>query len=451
MAEWIVDGTASVDLHECDLTRFEAHQLSPSFIRDRGIQNYVEVYDIVHPLQPMEEPRPLRTSPFYEREAELGAYFLEGGGWERPHWYGVNEALLARYEVPGRNAWAARYWHPIVGAEARATRDGAAMFDVTPLKRITVEGPGAAAFLDRLTTNRIDRPVGSVVYSLLLDEGGGVRSDLTVARLATDRFQVGANGPLDLEEFERRAADAARGDVVVRDITAGTCCIGLWGPRARDVLSSVTDADLSNDAFGYFKAREIWVGAVPVTALRVSYVGELGWELYTSADMGLRLWDTLWAAGREHGLIAAGRGAFGSLRLEKGYRFAGVDMTTEHDPFEAGLGFAVRMDKGDFVGRVALEGRSADTVRRRLVPLLIDDPAAVVMGKEPVRVDGRPAGYVTSAGFGYTIGSAIAYAWLPTTAARPGQRVTIRYFGEDVPATVREEPLFDREMARLRS
>jgi glycine cleavage system aminomethyltransferase T len=167
--------------------------------------------------------------------------------------------------------------------------------------------------------------------------------------------------------------------------------------------------------------------------------------------MGLRLWDTLWTAGREHGVIAAGRGAFGSLRLEKGYRFAGVDMTTEHDPYEAGLGFAIRMDKGEFVGRDALIGKSAATVERRLVPLLIDDPAAVVMGKEPVHVDGRPAGYVTSAGFGYSIGSAIAYAWLPAAATRPGQSATIRYFGEAVPARVAKDPLFDPDMRRLRS
>ncbi len=449
MAEWLVDGGSTFDLHECDLNRFEAHQLSPSFIHDRGVQNYVEVYDIVHPLQPMEEPRPLRTSPFYERESELGAYFLEGAGWERPHWYGVNESLLGRYEIPSRNAWAAQYWHPIIGAEARATREGVAMYDVTPLKRIAVEGDGAAAFLESLTTNRVDRPVGTVVYSLLLDERGGVRSDLTIARLGEDRFQVGANGPLDLDVFERHAQ--YDGSVSVRDITSGTCCIGLWGPRARDVLSAVTDADVSNETFPYFRARDIWVGSVPVTALRLSYVGELGWELYTSADMGLRLWDTLWTAGRARGLIAGGRGAFGSLRLEKGYRSSGVDMTTEHDPYEAGLGFAVRMDKGDFVGRDALVGKSADTVQRRLVPLLIPDPQAVVMGKEPVHVDGRPAGYVTSAGFGYTIGSAIAYAWLPAAVGRPGQPVTIRYFGDDVPATVAREPLFDPQMLRLRS
>jgi dimethylglycine oxidase len=455
MAEWIVEGGSTLDLHECDVNRFEAHQLAPSFIHDRGIQNYIEVYDIVHPLQPMEHPRPMRTSPFYEREQELGAYFLEGGGWERPHWYGVNETLLGRYRerIPARNAWAARYWHPIAGAEALATREAAGLYDVTPLKRLEVTGPGALRFLDRLTTNRLDRPVGTVVYSLMLDERGGIRSDLTIARLGEDRFQVGANGPLDLDTLSRAAADDRNGEgaVQVRDITSGTCCIGLWGPKARDVLASVTEADVSNEAFGYFRAKELWVGTVPVTALRLSYVGELGWELYTTADMGLKLWDTLWQAGQAHGLVAAGRSAFGSLRLEKGYRAWGTDMTTEHDPFEAGLGFAVRMDKGDFVGRRALLDRTADTVERRLAVLVIDDPAAVVMGREPVEVDGRPAGYVTSAGFGFSIGAPIAYAWLPAAAARPGQPVRIRYFGDPVTARVAEEPLFDPGMQRLRA
>jgi dimethylglycine oxidase len=451
MAEWIAEGGSTSDLHECDINRFERHQLAPSFIHDRGIQNYVEVYDIVHPLQPMEHPRPMRTSPFYEREQELGAYFLEGGGWERPHWYGVNEGLLGRYgdRIPSRNGWAARYWHPIAGAEALATRDAVGLYDVTPLKRLEVTGPGALAFLDGLTTNRLDRPVGSVVYSLMLDERGGIRSDLTIARLGADRFQIGANGQLDLDLLRRHAP--SDGSVEVRDVTSGSCCIGLWGPRARDVLASVTDADVSNEAFGYFRAQELWIGTVPVTALRLSYVGELGWELYTTADMGLRLWDTLWRAGQAHGMVAAGRSAFGSLRLEKGYRAWGTDMTNEHDPFEAGLAFAVRMDKGEFVGREALVGRSEATAERQLVALVIGDPAAVVMGREPVHVDGRPAGYVTSAGFGFSVGAAIAYAWLPAAAAQPGQAVTIQYFGAPVPATVAADPLFDAGMTRLRS
>ncbi|MGH2474075.1 MAG: FAD-dependent oxidoreductase, partial [Candidatus Limnocylindrales bacterium] len=244
MAEWLVDGGSATDLHDCDMARFEPYQLAPKFIAERGVQNYVEVYDIVHPLQPMADPRPLRVPPWYEREQELGATFLESGGWERPHWYGVNEALLGRYEIPGRNAWAARYWHPIAGAEARATRDAVAMYDMTPLKRLEVTGPGALGFLDRLTTNRLDRPVGTVVYTLMLDERGGIRSDLTIARLGVDRFQIGANGTLDVDYLERRTP--RDGSVLVRDITAGTCCIGLWGPRARDVLAAATDADVSN-------------------------------------------------------------------------------------------------------------------------------------------------------------------------------------------------------------
>jgi glycine cleavage system aminomethyltransferase T len=305
------------------------------------------------------------------------------------------------------------------------------------------------AFLQRLTTNDLDRPVGRVVYTLLLQDDGGIRSDLTIARLADDRFQVGANGQLDLVWFERHLPDD--GSVHVRDVTAGTCCIGLWGPRARDVLAPLTGDDVSNEGFGYFRAKRLHVGHVPVTALRLSYVGELGWELYATADMGRKLWDVLWEAGRPHGMVAAGRSAFGSLRLEKGYRSWGTDMTAEHDPFEAGLGFAVRMDKGEFVGRAALEARAEAVTGPRLTCLTLEDNEAVVMGKEPVFADGVPAGYVTSAAFGYSVGRSIAYAWLPAEVAQPGRQVEIEYFGERLRAVVTAEPLFDREMARLRA
>jgi glycine cleavage system aminomethyltransferase T len=305
------------------------------------------------------------------------------------------------------------------------------------------------AFLQRLTTNDLDRPAGRVVYTLLLQDDGGIRSDLTIARLADDRFQVGANGQLDLDWFERHLPDD--GSVHVRDVTAGTCCIGLWGPRARDVLAPLTGDDVSNEGFGYFRAKRLHVGHVPVTALRLSYVGELGWELYATADMGRKLWDVLWEAGRPHGMVAAGRSAFGSLRLEKGYRSWGTDMTAEHDPFEAGLGFAVRMDKGEFVGRAALEARAEAVTGPRLTCLTLEDNEAVVMGKEPVFADGVPAGYVTSAAFGYSVGRSIAYAWLPAEVAQPGRQVEIEYFGERLRAVVTAEPLFDREMARLRA
>ncbi|WP_329215417.1 FAD-dependent oxidoreductase [Streptomyces sp. NBC_01485] len=445
VAEWMVDGRPSLDLHECDLARFEEAQRSPSYVRERGCQQFVEVYDVLHPLQPMERPRPLRVSPFHARQQELGAFFLEGGGWERPHWYEANAPLADGLDVPERDAWSARYWSPVAAAEAKATRERVALYDMTPLRRLEVTGPGALAFLDRMTSNNLRKKPGAVTYTLLLDETGGIRSDLTVARLAPDRFQVGANSPADLDWLLRHAPR----DVQIRDITSGTCCIGVWGPLARDLVQPLTGDDFSHEGFGYFRARDTYLGHVPVTAMRLSYVGELGWELYTSADLGLRLWDTLWEAGQEHGVIAAGRSAFNSLRLEKGYRAWGTDMTDEHDPYEAGVGFAVRMDKDGFVGQEALEGlENRAAPARRLTPLLLDDPAHVVLGKEPVYVGGVPAGYVTSASYGYTLGRCVAYAWLPALAT--GTAVQIEYFGARVPATVAEEPLFDPKMTRIR-
>ncbi|MGW0735019.1 GcvT family protein [Streptomyces sp. NPDC002851] len=448
VAEWLVDGHCSTfDLHEFDVNRFEPQQLAPEYVLERDCQNFVEVYDILHPLQPAGAPRPLRTSPFHPRQQELGALFLEAHNWERPQWYAANEPLLAGREIPTPNDWAARYWSPIVGAEAQATREGVAMYDMTALKRLEVTGRGAAAFLQYLTTGNIDKSVGSVTYTLLLDVDGGIRSDVTIARLAKDRFQVGANGELDLDWFTRHLPED--GSVQVRDITSGTCCIGLWGPKAREVLQPLTDADFSNAGLKFFRAKQAYIGSVPVTAMRLSYVGELGWELYTTADMGLKLWDTLWEAARPYGGIAAGRGAFNSLRLEKGYRSFGTDMTYEHDPYEAGVGFAVKMDKGDFLGKAALERRAA-AVTRRLTCLTIDDPQAVVMGKEPVYDGDRPVGYVTSAAYGYTIGKGIAYAWLPAELATPGRTLHIGYFDQLIPAVVGEEPLFDPKMQRLR-
>ncbi|MFJ7999392.1 FAD-dependent oxidoreductase [Streptomyces sp. NPDC096310] len=446
VAEWLTDGRPSVDVHECDLHRFEDVQLSPGYVAERGARQFAEVYDIVHPLQPAERPRPLRVSPFYARQRELGAVFLESGGWERPHWYEANAPLAASVDLPARDAWSARYWSPIVAAEARATRERVALYDMTPLRRLEVTGAGALDFLQRMTTNQLARKTGAVTYTLLLDEAGGIRSDLTVARLGERLFQVGANSGQDLDWLLRHAPD----DVLVRDVTSGTCCVGVWGPLARALVQPLTRDDFSHQAFGYFRAGRTWIGDVPVTALRLSYVGELGWELYTGADTGPRLWDTLWEAGRDLGVIAAGRGAFDSLRLEKGYRAWGRDMTTEHDPYEAGLGFAVRMDKGDFTGRDALADRAAQAPGRRLVCLTLDDPAAVVLGKEPVYVDGSALGYVTSAGYGYTVGRTVAYAWLPAAHAVPGTAVSVEYFGEKVPATVAEEPLFDPGMSRIR-
>ncbi|KUL42210.1 GcvT family protein [Actinoplanes awajinensis] len=425
LAEWMVTGRSSLDLHECDLNRFDPAQLTPAYVRERSIRSFAEVYDIVHPLDPP-SVRDVRVSPFHARQTELGAVFGESAatGWERPLWYAVNPPPP---EPRPRDEWSSRHWSPIAETEARITRERVALYDMTPLTRLEVTGP--VSFLQDLTSGNVDRKVGSVVYTLLLDAAGGIRSDITVARLAEDRFQVGANGPLDLDHLLREALGKP---VTVRDITGGTCGLGLWGPRARDLVAPLTDIDLSPDAFRYFQCRQGHIGTVPVTMLRLSYVGELGWEIYARADHGLKLWDTLWTAGREHGVIAAGRAAFTSLRLEKGYRSWGVDMTTEDDPYQAGLAAGAEPD-------------------RRLTCLVLADAGAVPLGREPVYADGVPVGHVTSAAFGHTIGAPIAYAWLPSALAVPGTHLEIGYFDRRLAATVAAEPLFDPKHDRLRS
>jgi len=446
VAQLLVDGHSEVDTHDIDVHRFEEVQLAPSYVYETAQQNFVEVYDILHPLQPKLSPRDLRVTPFHVRQRELGSVFLEAAGWERPHWFEANAPLLKKLphdaHPPARDAWSAQFHSPIAAAEAWQTRNGVALYDMTPLKRVEISGPGSLEFLQSLTTNQLDKSVGSVTYTLMLDNTGGIRSDVTVARLEPEVFQVGINGNIDVDHFLKHAPAG----VQVRDITGGTCCIGVWGPLARDLVQPLSHEDFSHQGLKYFRARKARIAGVPVVAMRLSYVGELGWEIYTGAENGLRLWDALWAAGQPLGVIAAGRAAFNSLRLEKGYRLWGTDMTTEHDPYEAGVDFAVRPAKGDFLGRDALEGR---TPSRRLRCLTIDDGRTVVLGKEPVFVDGVASGYVTSAAYGYTVGRPIAYAWLPASADI-GSSVEIEYFGRRVAATVAAEPLVDPGMERIR-
>ncbi|MBB2992961.1 heterotetrameric sarcosine oxidase gamma subunit [Mycolicibacterium iranicum] len=448
-AEWIIDGTPSIDTHECDLYRFEDAARSPEFVLQTSTQAFVEVYDVIHPHQHRTALRGLRTSPFHHRHTELGAYFFEGGGWERPAWFESNSTLAQRLfddglAVPDRDEWAGRFWSPISVAEAHWTRQSVAMYDMTPLTRYEVCGPGAASFLQRMTTNNVDKSVGSVTYTLLLDDAGGIRSDLTVARLGPDTFQVGANSPMDLDWLSRHKPS----DVMLRDITGGTCCLGVWGPKAREVLAPLCPDDLSHGAFGYFRARHTHLGAIPVTMMRVSYVGELGWEIYASAEYGAALWDLVAESGAPHDIIPAGRIAFNSLRIEKGYRSWGTDMTAEHRPAAAGLDFAVRFGKDtDFVGKEALQTAAAPATTLRSI--VFDDPDAAVLGKEPVSLGGTCVGYITSAGHSATIGRTIAYAWLPSHVA-VGDVVTVAYRGATHAARVHAEPVVDPEMTRIK-
>ena len=454
VAEWIVNGEPTTDLRECDILRFHPHAHSRPYVRARAAQQYREVYDIIHPLQQMDSPRNLRLTPFYARQKELGAVFFENAGWERPQWYDSNAGLLDSLNVTGesRDGWEAREWSPTVAAEHVATRERVALFDLTPFAQFEVTGHGSLAALQKLTTNQMNKPVGAITYTSLLTPSGGIKCDLTVTRLGEDRFMVVTGGAMGLHDLEWiRAHLPNDGSVAVNDISSSQCCIGLWGPRARDLLSRVCEDDLSNEGFPYMTARPITIGEVPALALRISYVGELGWEIYTPSELGLHLWDTLWEAGQPLGVIAAGGGAFDSLRLEKGYRLLGNDIHTEYNPYEAGIGFAVRMRKGNFIGRDALREVREQGLKRKLCCMTLDDPARVVMGKEPILDGDRVLGYVTSANYGHSIGRGIVYGYLPVEYDEVGTAVDVLYFGERLQATVAREPLYDPSGDKMRA
>jgi glycine cleavage system T protein len=447
VAEWIVEGTPSLDVWHMDSRRFGLAYRSREYTLERTKEIYETYYDVKYPGHERQAGRPLRVSPAYPRLQALGAVFGEKAGWERANWFEPNAARGDESLRP--SGWAGKLWSPAIGAEHVACRETAALFDESSFAKLDVSGPNAAEFLERLCTNRVARDVGQITYTQMLNPRGGIECDFTVTRLSDDLFRIvtgTAFGQHDLAWIRQHAPED--GSIQVEDITSKVACFGLWGPRTRDILEPLTTDDLSNETFGYMRAREIAVGLVPCLALRVTYVGELGWELYCPAELGLELWDTIWEAGREHGLVAGGYKAIDSLRLEKGYRVWGTDITPEDTSFEAGLSFAVKLDKGDFIGREALV--AAGGPERALCCLTLEDSRAIALGSEPVRVEEELVGRVTSGGYGYTVERSIAYAYLPAGHA-VGTEVAVEIFGEWVPGVVAEEPLFDPKGDRIRA
>ena len=447
VAEWIVEGTPSLDVWHMDSRRFGRAYRSREYTLARTKEIYETYYDVKYPGHERSAGRPLRVSSAYERLQQLGAAFGEKSGWERANWFEPNAASGDESLRP--RGWAGKHWSPAIGAEHIACREAAAMFDESSFAKILVSGEGAADLLESLCANRVVRDVGQVTYTQMLNPRGGIECDFTVTRLAEDRFRIvtgTAFGQHDLAWIAQHVPDD--GSVQVVDETSAHACFGLWGPRARDILQPLTSTDLANQAFPYMRARELAVGRIPCLALRVTYVGELGWELYCPSEFGVALWDTIWEAGQPHGLVAGGYKAIDSLRLEKGYRVWGADITTEDTPFEAGLGFAVKLDKGDFVGREALASR--DDPERLLRCLTLEDPRAIALGSEPVRVGDDPVGRVTSGGYGYTVEQSIAYAYLPAEHD-VGTEIAVEIFGEWVPGVVSAEPLFDPAGERIRA
>jgi 4-methylaminobutanoate oxidase (formaldehyde-forming) len=458
VASWIVDGEPELDLWQMDIRRFGGqHWRSREWTLARTTEVYATYYDIHYPNEERQAGRPLRMAPTYDRLAALGAVFGEKSGWERPNWFepsagdsrfGGREALERRRP----RGWAGEHWSPAIAAEALATRGAAGLFDETSFSKLEVVGPGACDFLDRMAANRVDVPVGRIVYTALLNRRGGIEADLTITRIAPDRYFLvtgTAVGQHDLAWLRGHLPED--GSVQLNDLTSGRSCFGLWGPRARDILAPLTTDDVSNDGFPYLTARPITIGRVPVLALRVTYVGELGWELYAHMEFAVTLWDTLIEAGRPLGLTPAGYRAIDALRLEKGYRVWSTDITPDETPFEAGLGFAVALDKGvDFVGREALVAARAAGPRKRLRCLVLDDARAVCFGNEPVRIGGDVVGRVTSGGSGFAVEKSIAYAYLPPDSPI-GTRGEIDVFGEWIGFEAVREPLWDPSNERIRA
>jgi dimethylglycine oxidase len=451
LAELMTHGDVHLDLHECDPRRFDAHGLSRTYARARGAQQYREVYDVIHPRQQSEQARGLRRTPFYEREVALGAAFFESAGWERPQWFEANAPLADADATPRRSDWSARYWSPTVAAEHVACREHVGLFDLTPFTKVQVSGRGALGYLQYLAANEVDRPPGTIVYTAMLAPRAGIMCDLTVTRIDEERFWVvtgGAVGRHDIAWLSHNLPDD--GSVHLDERTSGLCCVGLWGPRARDVLAAVTEDDVSNEAFAYMTARDLHIGCVPVRALRISYVGELGWEIYAPTEFAATLWDTLWSAGEPLGIAACGGAAYDSLRLEKGYRLWGQDIDEEHNPYEAGLGWAVKLAKGPFLGAQAAARIKEQGVTRRLRCMVADDPTQVLLGKEPILDAETAVGWVTSAGYGASVGESILYGYLPLSHADVGTTLGVYADGRTHAVTVVSEPRFDPENARLR-
>jgi glycine cleavage system T protein len=449
MAEWIVNGEPSLDLWHMDIRRFGRQYRSQAYALARATEVYATYYDIRYPNEERLAGRPLRLSPAYSRLAELGASFGEKSGWERANWFGPNAADGDESLRP--RGWAGENWSPAIHAEAMATRERAGLFDETSFAKFEVDGPGALGLLQRLCANDVDRPLGSVTYTQMLNRRGGIECDFTVTRLGNDRFRIvtgTAFGNHDMGWVRKHLPDD--GSVQLHDVTSAYACFGLWGPRARDILAPLTRSDMSNEAFPYMTGREISIGSVPCLAVRVTYVGELGWEIYCPAEYGQGLWDALWQAGREYDMRACGYRAIDAMRIEKGYRVWGSDMTPEDTPDEAGVAFAVKPEKGDFIGREPLVEARLAAPNRRLCCLVLDDPRSVCLGSEPVRVNGEITGRVTTGGYGFAVQRSIAYAYLPAASSAVGTRVDVEVFGEWVAAKVAAEPLWDPSGERIR-
>ncbi|MDE0121216.1 MAG: FAD-dependent oxidoreductase [bacterium] len=469
IAQWMTQGYPEIDPHSSDIARFYRYARNNHHIYARCSEHFNKTYGIVHPREQWESNRRVRTVPAYPRQVELGAVFYEAGGWERPQWYEANAPLVEKYGVEGReHEWDARWWSPIINAEHLAMRESVGMVDLTAFAIFDITGPGVVDYIQKMAVNQCDVRVGRAVYTPLLTETGGFRADLTILRLGEHHYRVisgGGDGARDRYWFRKHLPDD--GSVTFVDNTSGVSTVGLWGPNARKVIESLTSDDVSHQGFPYGSVREVNLRGIDTLMLRISYVGELGWEISVSMEQGLQLWDMLWEAGQEWGVVPVGIGVYGTTgRLEKGYRLMGAELESEYNPVEAGLA-RPKIKRADFIGKGPYLQARAEDPATILCTLTVEDHTSAsgieryMGGNEPILTadgeritdsHGRPS-YVTSAGNGPSVGKYLLLAYLPPAYAVEGLDLAVMYMNELYPvkvAVVGSTPLFDPANERMR-
>jgi 4-methylaminobutanoate oxidase (formaldehyde-forming) len=454
MAEWIVEGEPSMDIYEFRAARFGNYYASPYYAAERTRECVKYYYRLRFPNDEYEWARPYRVSAVHSRTQELGAVYGEKFGWERVNYFEPGKPPRRMGEDQRKWGWTQPPYFERLRQEHAATRERACLYDLSSFGKIEVRGPGALPLLQRVADNQVDRPAGSAVYTQFLNSHGGVEADLTITRLADDHFRVVTGSSFIGNDLAWLQMHVEPGDppVAIRDITAEWACLALWGPRARDILEKVTGDDVSNEAHPYLHAAFIDVNGAQVLAQRVSYVGELGWELYVAPERAIPLWDAIMAAGQEFGIEVGGYKVLDSLRLEKGYRYFTADATPLENPYAAGLGFCVQLEKGDFIGRQALVEIKAAGLKHKLCTLVLDgEDYLPLYGGEAVYLDGQVISRVRSGGYGFTVQRNIVYAYLPLALAKTGTRVDVEVFDRRCPAQVTPNVLVDPKGERLKA
>jgi len=451
LAQWMDQGYPEEDLWTVDIRRFHSWQANHRYLYDRVTEAVGNLYADHWPFKQPQTARNARRSPFHDRLAERGACFGVVAGWERANWF-APPGVEAVYEY----SWGRQNWFGYSAAEHMAVRENVGVYDLTSMSNFLLQGRAAAAELQYICANNVDVPPGKVVYTQMLNARGGIEADVTVTRLAADKYFIvtaGATGTRDFDWIQRHLRDDAH--AVLTDVTSAYSMLAVMGPQSRNLLAELTDADLSNQAFGFATARQIDIAYARPLAVRMSYAGELGWELYIPTEFSNNVFDALLAAGEKFDLNLVGLHALDSLRLEKGYKHWGADITPDDTPFEAGLGFCVKMDKGDFIGRTALQQQLKTGVKRRLVVFTIENPEPLIYHDEPIYRDGRPVSANTHGAYSHLLGCAIGMCYLknpegPDEAWILSGKYEINVEGKMFPIRIHLKPPYDPQRERVR-